>query len=424
MQLKANTPQNETESVLSANYNNYGAKYKIVAYNYGNYNGNMSGLLQADGSLNTAIGTDIPANTATVTFKPKPMASVGHGGSGDNVTGTIGHHTFTTSKQTGVANKEITYKFQMDNASWQNGSGTLNQEMQSKFDPNYQSGNVIVTLWKNEGGTNDFTLVDSYNGGTIDTLQDTEDGIVSVQPVTTDGVTNLIVKVQAGTNSNIHGTQYRVFAWYVSSNGDGTYTTANMNDIAEFGGANPNVHGIIPYATSTINLDFQDPTFYIQIPDLITLHDDRGNVKESGTGADGSSQYAGAAAQITYKASDTGVIPDPGLGTVPEIQVDLTDNMPMTAEGATAPSDKHFVGVYFADGFKNVTESTVNSGMVTLGTLSATRTASADSNLGENTQTTPIGTSLPFYLNTLQGNNGEKYTVQLSFHFNILSSTP
>ena len=98
-----------------------------------NYNGNMSGLLQADGSLNSAIGTDIPSNTATVTFKPKAMESVGHGGSGDNVTGTIGHHTFTAGKKTDEKTT-ISYEFQADSSSWLNRNSASNTLMQEKFE--------------------------------------------------------------------------------------------------------------------------------------------------------------------------------------------------------------------------------------------------------------------------------------------------
>lgn len=397
---------------LAASYANYASKIKIVAYNTQNdFSGNTAGLLNS-GVLNTKIGTTIPSNTTTITYKPEAMKSVGHGGQGDNLTGNIGHHTFTTSKKTGNTST-ITYHFQMDNASWTNAGNQLNTEMQKKFDPEYDQGNVIVTLWKRVGGTGDFTFVDSYNGGTITPPSDDEDAITKVAPVTDNLMTKLEVQIQSGSNSNDDGTEYRVFAWYVISNGNGSWTKDRIQDNA-FATGTPTVDGIIPYATATINMNFQDPDYYMEYPSLITLYDDQGNVKESGTGTDLSDQYAGAQAEVKYK---------PITGTVPEIQVDITDNMPMTAEGASAPSDRHTVGVYFTDGFKNVTTSQLNTGMIQLGTLSSTRTVPLDSNKGQGTQITPVGNSILFYLNTLQGNNGEKYTTLLTFHFNIVNST-
>ena len=61
--------------------------------------------------------------------------------------------------------------------------------------------------------------------------------------------------------------------------------------------------------------------------------------------------------------------------------------------------------------------------MVNLGTLSNTRIVAANSAEGQAPQTTPVGASLPFYLNTLQGNNGEVYTATLAFHFSIINDT-
>lgn len=398
---------------LAANYANYDSRIKIVAYNtQNNYSGNTANLLETGGQLNTLIGSQIPSNTTSVQMNPAPMESVGHGGVGDTTTGTIGHHEFTFSKETGVANT-VNFTFQGDTNQF-TAPGTdpdnVNTGMAGKF--GLDGGNVIFTLWKREGGTGDFQMIGHFTNGNFNAINNAQDQITSVG----FGTDNKIeVEVAVDANTNTEGTQFRVYAWYVSSNSQ-NWNDQNM-DNAVFAQEDPGstVNGVVPYSTATMTVDYQDPDFYINIPSLITLYDDAGNVKEDGTGADLSDQYAGASAEISYKSE----YQNGGTGaTAPEIRVDIADNMPMTMEGAASPSNEHIVGVYFTDGYKNNVQSG-NTGMVTLGTLSQTRTQTAD---GSN-QTTPVGETLPFYLNTKQGHNGEKYTVTLDFHFIINSST-
>lgn len=415
VQLKANTPKDETESVLSANYNNYGAKYKIVAYNYDNYSGNMSSLLQADGSLNPAIGTDIPLNTATVKMNPASMKSIEADGTPTN---DIKGVAFDAPKTAG-AKTTIAFRFQGDGASWLNGAGQSNTEMEQLFSAG--GGNIIVSLWKRESDTGNFTFVDSFSGnGTLDTpsgnAADTDDYITSVN---LDQDT-LNVQVQAGTDSNINGTQYRVYAWYVTSNGDNTYNTSTIENAAIFGQANPTtISGTIPYATATVDMKNQAPDYYVTLPSNIILVDSDGNVKEAGTDNDISSQYAGAKAQVSYNTTNTGNIPP---DQIPELTVEIENNVKMTSTAGTA-TDTHTVGVYFTDGYQNVTDGT-QSGYVKLGTLSTIKNESGNSNKGQPGQTMPAGTTLPFYLNTKQGNDEEIYTARVTFWFDIISTTP
>ncbi len=397
---------------LAANYANYDSRIKIVAYNtQNNYSGNTANLLETGGQLNTLIGRQIPSNTTSVQMNPAPMESVGHGGVGDTTTGTIGHHEFTFSKETGVANT-VNFTFQGDTNQF-TAPGTdpdnVNTGMAGKF--GLDGGNVIFTLWKREGGTGDFQMIGHFTNGNFNAINNAQDQITSVG----FGTDNKIeVEVAVDANTNTEGTQFRVYAWYVSSNSQ-NWNDQNM-DNAVFAQEDPGstVNGVVPYSTATMTVNYQDPDFYINIPSLVTLYDDAGNVKDS-SGTDLSDQYAGASTEISYKSEyqngGTG-------GTAPEIRVDIADNMPMTMEGAASPSNEHIVGVYFTDGYKNNVQGG-NSGMVTLGTLSQTRTQAENGQ----TQTTPIGETLPFYLNTKQGHNGEKYTVTLDFHFIINSST-
>lgn len=397
---------------LAANYANYDSRIKIVAYNtQNNYSGNTANLLETGGQLNTLIGRQIPSNTTSVQMNPAPMESVGHGGVGDTTTGTIGHHEFTFSKETGVANT-VNFTFQGDTNQF-TAPGTdpdnVNTGMAGKF--GLDGGNVIFTLWKREGGTGDFQMIGHFTNGNFNAINNAQDQITSVG----FGTDNKIeVEVAVDANTNTEGTQFRVYAWYVSSNSQ-NWNDQNM-DNAVFAQEDPGstVNGVVPYSTATMTVNYQDPDFYINIPSLVTLYDDAGNVKDS-SGTDLSDQYAGASTEISYKSEyqngGTG-------GTAPEIRVDIADNMPMTMEGAASPSNEHLVGVYFTDGYKNNVQGG-NSGMVTLGTLSQTRTQAENGQ----TQTTPIGETLPFYLNTKQGHNGEKYTVTLDFHFIINSST-
>lgn len=397
---------------LAANYANYDSRIKIVAYNtQNNYSGNTANLLETGGQLNTLIGSHIPSNTTSVQMNPAPMESVGHGGVGDTTTGTIGHHEFTFSKETGVANT-VNFTFQGDTNQF-TAPGTdpdnVNTGMAGKF--GLDGGNVIFTLWKREGGTGDFQMIGHFTNGNFNAINNAQDQITSVG----FGTDNKIeVEVAVDANTNTEGTQFRVYAWYVSSNSQ-NWNDQNM-DNAVFAQEDPGstVNGVVPYSTATMTVNYQDPDFYINIPSLVTLYDDAGNVKDS-SGTDLSDQYAGASTEISYKSEyqngGTG-------GTAPEIRVDIADNMPMTMEGAASPSNEHIVGVYFTDGYKNNVQGG-NSGMVTLGTLSQTRTQAENGQ----TQTTPIGETLPFYLNTKQGHNGEKYTVTLDFHFIINSST-
>ncbi len=415
VQLKANTPQNETASVLSANYNNYGAKYKIVAYNHANYQGNMSGLLQADGTLNPAIGTSIPSNTTTVKMNPASMKSIEADGTPTN---DIKGVAFDAPKTAG-AKTTIAFRFQGDGASWLNGTGQSNAEMEQLFSTG--GGNIIVSLWKRESDTGNFTFVDSFSGnGTLDTpsgnAADTDDYITSVT-LETDG--RLEVEVQAGTNSNTNGTEYRVYAWYVTSNGGGTYDTSQIQDAAIFGQADPTtISGTIPYATATVDMQNQAPDYYIQLPSDITLLDGDGNVKETGTDNDISSQYAGAQAQVSYNTTNTGNLP---ADQIPELTVEIENNVEMIPSAAATGT--HTIGVYFTDGYQNVTTGT-QQGYVTLGTLSKNQTVAGDSNKGQTGQTIPIGSTLPFYLNTKQGKDGEIYTARVTFWFDIISTTP
>lgn len=415
VQLKANTPQNETASVLSANYNNYGAKYKIVAYNHANYQGNMSGLLQADGTLNPAIGTSIPSNTTTVKMNPASMKSIEADGTPTN---DIKGVAFDAPKTAG-AKTTIAFRFQGDGASWLNGAGQSNTEMEQLFSAG--GGNIIVSLWKRESDTGNFTFVDSFSGnGTLDTpsgnAADTDDYITSVT-LETDG--RLEVGVQAGTNSNTNGTEYRVYAWYVTSNGGGTYDTSQIRNAAIFGQADPTtISGTIPYATATVDMQNQAPDYYIQLPSDITLLDGDGNVKETGTDNDISSQYAGAQAQVSYNTSNTGNLP---ADQIPELTVEIENNVEMIPSAAATGT--HTIGVYFTDGYQNVTTGT-QQGYVTLGTLSTIKNESGNSNKGQPGQTMPAGTTLPFYLNTKQGNDGEIYTARVTFWFDIISTTP
>lgn len=415
VQLKANTPQNETASVLSANYNNYGAKYKIVAYNHANYQGKMNGLLQTGGNLNPVIGTNIPANTTTVKMNPASMKSIEADGTPTN---DIRGVAFDAPKTAG-AKTTIAFRFQGDGASWLNGAGQSNTEMEQLFSAG--GGNIIVSLWKRESDTGNFTFVDSFSGNdTLDTpsgnAADTDDYITGVN---LDQDT-LNVQVQAGTNSNINGTQYRVYAWYVTSNGDNTYNTSTIENAAIFGQADPTtISGTIPYATATVDMQNQAPDYYVTLPSNIILVDSDGNVKETGTGNDISSQYAGAQAQVSYNTTNTGNLP---ADQIPELTVEIENNVKMTSTAGTA-TDTHTVGVYFTDGYQNVTDGT-QSGYVKLGTLSTIKNESGNSNKGQPGQTMPAGTTLPFYLNTKQGNDEEIYTARVTFWFDIISTTP
>ena len=416
VQLKANTPQNETASVLSANYNNYGAKYKIVAYNHANYQGKMSGLLQTGGNLNPVIGTNIPANTTTVKMNPASMKSIEADGTPTN---DIRGVAFDAPKTAG-AKTTIAFRFQGDGASWLNGAGQSNTEMEKLFSAG--GGNIIVSLWKRESDTGNFTFVDSFSGnGTLDTpsgnAADTDDYITSVT-LETDG--RLEVGVQAGTDSNTNGTEYRVYAWYVTSNGDNTYNASTIENAAIFGQADPTtISGTIPYATATVDMKNQAPDYYVTLPSNIILVDSDGNVKEAGTDNDISSQYAGAKAQVSYNTTNTGNIPP---DQIPELTVEIENNVKMTSTAGTA-TDTHTVGVYFTDGYQNVTDGT-QSGYVKLGTLSTIKNESGNSNKGQPGQTMPAGTTLPFYLNTKQGNDEEIYTARVTFWFDIISTTP
>ena len=404
-------------SALGADYNNYGVKYKIVAYNYDNYTGNMSGLL-TNGTLNNEIGNTIPSDTTTITFKPRPMASVGHAGSGVTE-GEIGHHTFSQGKPEGTAG-EIPYHFLMDNASWTNTGNTANAEMQQMFDPSITGGNVIVTLWTRTGGSGNFTLADTYNGGTIGTLTETDDGIKAVRVVDEQGTKKLEVIVQSGTQAQ-NGTEYRVFAWYVSSNGDGNYTTANMADdgIFDAGDGVPSVNSVIPYSTAT--LTSHSPDYYIEIPGDVTLFDyddGAGKIYANGTTDDITGSYAGNDTKITYKS-----LTEPEV-EIPDIQVDITDHEELKDSNNNNQPTGHFVDVYFTDGYRNVTESELNTGMVTLGILSKTSDVDLNSNLGLTGQTMPVKTELEFRLATQKSYARNKsYEAVLTFHFNIVDQS-
>ena len=94
----------------------------------------------------------------------------------------------------------------------------------------------------------------------------------------------------------------------------------------------------------------------------------------------------------------------------------------MTSQN-TSVTGTHTVGIYFTDGYKNVTAGT-QQGYVTLGTLSTKQTVAGNSNKGQTGQTTPTDSILPFYLNTKQGDNGKIYTAPVRFWFDIISQTP
>ena len=360
-------------SVLGASYENYGAEYKIIAYNYANYSTGNIGALLSDGTLDAAIGTTIPSNTTTVTFKPKAMESIDESGT---ATGTIQGVEFTAPKTVGEKTN-ITFSFQGDDASWLNGTDQSNSEMEQLFSTG--GDNIIVSLWKRESDTGDFTFVDSFSGdSTLDAptgdAADTDDYITSVT-LGTDG--KLSVEVQTGTNSNTNGTEYRVYAWYVTSNGNGTYDTSQIEDATIFGQADPTtISGTIPYATATVDMQNQAPDYYVTLPSDIILLDGDGNVKEAGTDTDLSSQYAGTQIQVSYNTTNIANIP---ADQIPELTVEVQDNVAMTSQN-TSVTGTHTVGIYFTDGYKNVTDGT-QQGYVTLGTLSTQQTVDGNSNL-------------------------------------------
>ena len=401
-------------SVLGASYENYGAEYKIIAYNYANYSGGKIGTLLSNGQLNAAIGTTIPSNTTTVKMNPASMKSIDESGT---ATGTIDGVEFTTPKTAGEKTN-IAFHFQGDGSSWLNGAGQSNAEMEQLFSTG--GGNIIVSLWKRESNTDNFTFVDSFNKGTTSNppasgTEDTSDYIKSVN-LSKD---TLNVEVQAGTDSNTDGTEYRVYAWYVTSNGNKVYDTSKITDASIFGKDTPVVSGTIPYATATVDMKNQAPDYYVTLPSNIILVDSDGNVKEAGTDNDISSQYAGAKAQVSYNTTNTGNIPP---DQIPELTVEIENNVKMTSTAGTA-TDTHTVGVYFTDGYQNVTDGT-QSGYVKLGTLSTIKNESGNSNKGQPGQTMPAGTTLPFYLNTKQGNDEEIYTASVTFWFDIMNTTP
>lgn len=401
-------------SVLGASYENYGAEYKIIAYNYANYSAGNIGTLLSNGTLNAAIGTDIPSNTTTVKMNPASMKSIDESGT---ATGTIDGVEFTTPKTAGEKTN-IAFHFQGDGSSWLNGAGQSNAEMKQLFSTG--GGNIIVSLWKRESNTDNFTFVDSFNKGTTSNppasgTEDTSDYIKSVN-LSKD---TLNVEVQAGTDSNTDGTEYRVYAWYVTSNGNKVYDTSKITDASIFGKDTPVVSGTIPYATATVDMKNQAPDYYVTLPSNIILVDSDGNVKEAGTDNDISSQYAGAKAQVSYNTTNTGNIPPE---QIPELTVEIENNVKMTSTAGTA-TDTHTVGVYFTDGYQNVTDGT-QSGYVKLGTLSTIKNEFGNSNKGQPGQTMPAGTTLPFYLNTKQGNDEEIYTASVTFWFDIMNTTP
>ena len=416
---------------LAANYANYDSRIKIVAYNtQNNYSGNTANLLETGGQLNTLIGSQIPSNTTSVQMNPAPMESVGHGGVGDTTTGTIGHHAFTFNKMTDEENAIVSFKFQGDPDQHAVGTNPqnpddINDGMEDKFA--LTGSNVVFSLWKKESNSQQFEIAGYYTNSKYVPVGTAADEIRSVgypskdddptQVDTTSGIIEVDVAVDPATNTQ--GTQFRVYAWYVSSNSQNWSSSEDDIKNAVFAEVTPGdtVEGVVPYSTATMLVDYQAPETYIYIPDLVTLYDDEGNVKDD-TGDDVSDQYAGAGTEISY---ETAYLPGSGSAapaTAPEIQVEITDNMPMTKEGATTPSNEHSVGVYFTDGYKNNKQGE-NTGMVMLGLLSQTQSQTQDGSR----QITPIGNTLPFYLNTKQGHNGEKYTVKLEFHFIIKSSS-
>ena len=388
-------------SALSANYNTYGSKYKIAAYNYDNYKGTLGELWTQDsqgsslGTLKDAIGSEIPSNTTTVTFKPKAMTNVGNT-SEDEGTG----HTFTISKKT---NGEVTgtFTFSGDAASWTNADGAKNEEMENQFSP--QKGNVIFSLWKRNPSSADFDFVDSYTDGITNdpTSESADDYITSV--TRNDSTGEISVNIHIGTASNINNLEYRVYAWYVSSNGDGTWDSSKIQDPAFAAVDAAGLDGVIPYSTAILKLDLEEASYYIQIPSTVQLYDDLGKVKNGNT--DLSDDYAGNSSSISYKSFDSAI-------TIPEIDVYLTDNMVMRDAATGIEKPGQTVGIYYWDGTENL-DTDGTSGMVKLGRLSKTDVPAPDDH-------PPVGEELNFYLNTpkaLGGTQDILYETTLHFHF-------
>ena len=389
---------------LNASYESYGSKYMIAAYNYDNYNGNMSDFLSSTGAVDTywypmayqEFGTDIPINTTTVNFNPKSMTNVGNTPS--EGTG----HTFTISKKT---NGETTgtFTFSGDAASWTNADSLSNEEMENQFSP--QKGNVIFSLWKRDSNSGNFTFIDSYtNGVTDDPADSAADDYIKSVTRKEDSTGEISVEIHIGTRSNINNSEYRIYAWYVSSNGDGTWDSSKIKDPAFAAGDAVDLNGDIPYSTATLKLDLEEADFYIEIPATVQLYDDLGNVKDGDT--DLSDNYAGNSSSISYKSSFGSDI------TIPEIDVYLTDNMVMKDAATDIAKPGQTVGIYYMDGEENLNIDGT-SGTVKLGRLSKTAPADPDAN-------PPVGETLNFYLNTQKALGGTQdilYEATLHFHF-------
>ena len=408
---------------LAASYESFDSKYMIVAYNYSNYSGNMSDFLPGTNGWQTMtfgqFGTTIPINTITVNFTPAPMTETDGGMDG---------HQFEQGKNIGQSTT-VTYTLQGNIVSWINSSGGANEEMRAQFDPEYESSvgqgdsNIIVTLWRRgvdvDGNpTGDFTFVDSYQGGAFDAVAETaneKDYIQEVNFDSTSGNLQVIAYLDADSDQG----EYRVYAWYRNSIPD-DFVVDDIEDASLFGGATPNIHGYIPYGTA--KLTPYAPESYIEIPSLIVLQEgtngeNGSNVLESVTGADLSTNYAGHAVTVRYNQTTQDAT---DKTQIPEIQVDLVDNRPMTQQSTNSESNTQLLGIYFEDGYKNNTSSTYNSGLRIIGTLSFSRQVPLNSNQGQTTgQTAPTGSSITFWLNTPRSFvKNEEYTTTLLFHFN------
>lgn len=197
--------------------------------------------------------------------------------------------------------------------------------------------------------------------------------------------------------------EYRILVWNATNTNGTPFTPPET-----YAGESFNV---IPEVTTPIELRWKNPEYYVKIPATIILTD-KGDVFTDGEKSD----YAGAAASVTYEVFSETV--------KPEVEVKVKDAQTMTITDPAGGSGTLTMNIYSKEGERRQPSA---DGYSWLGILSTKTTDPTSGNIqSQNASVTipnglPRGESLPFQINAQTGNASRKemYHGTLNYDFTL-----